>query len=233
MRDRTRLAAVPTALAALLSLIPGPSRPRAQDVTVKPQNAPSGTVAELLRPPGSDPYAPPVDWNAIPAWRQTSFFDVKAQGTFFVFVVDCSGSMGEYDRLVRAKRELRRAVAQLQFPQRYLVIFYNDRPLSMPGGIPVSAENRAKSQTFTWMGLVEAEGQTDPRGAMKRALGLRPHAVYLLSDGEYPEGSAEAIAKANADKKIPIHCIDLSGGAAGDDLKRIAKESNGQYASRP
>lgn len=230
MRDRTRLAAITTALATAFVL--GSPDAQAQEVTVKPEGPSSSSVAELLRPPGSDPYAPPVDWTAIPPWRQTSFYDVKAQGTFFVFVVDCSGSMGEYDRLVRAKRELRRAVARLEFPQRYLVIFYNDRPLSMPGGVPVSAEHRTKSQTFTWMGLIEAEGQTDPRAAMKRALNLRPHAVYLLSDGEYPEGSAEAIAKANADTRIPIHCIDLSGGAAGDDLKQIAKDSNGQYAAR-
>jgi hypothetical protein len=222
-------------LACLALIALAPASARAQEVTVKPQGPPSDAIADLLRPPGSDPYEPAVDWSQVPPWRQTAFFDVRAQGTFFIFVVDCSGSMGEYDRLVRAKAELRRAVARLQIPQRYLVIFYNDQPLPMPGGIPVSARPDARRKTSSWLSLVEAEGETDPRGAMRMALSLRPNAVFLLSDGEYPEGSAEAIAEANArgKAKVPIHCIDLSGGAAGEDLKRIAEDSGGAYASRP
>jgi hypothetical protein len=230
---RCRRLVPPLAGLALLAALAAPAG--AQEVTVKPQGPPAGEVADLLRPPGSDPYAPAVDWSRVPPWRQASFFDVRAQGTFFLFVVDCSGSMGDDDRLLRAKAELRRAVSRLQFPQRYMIIFYNDRPLPMPGGVPVSARPEARRRTSGWLGLVEAEGETDPRGAMRMALALRPNAVFLLSDGEYPEGSAEAIAEANARLKarVPIHCIDLSGGAAGDDLKRIAEESGGQYASRP
>ena len=45
-------------------------------------------------------------------------------------------------------------------------------------------------------------------------------------------GLAEAIAKANP-RKVPIHCIDLAGGLAGDALPRIASGSGGRYASRP
>jgi hypothetical protein len=56
--------------------------------------------------------------------------------------------------------------------------------------------------------------------------------VFLLSDGEFPDGTVEAVAAANA-RKIPIHCIDLAGGLAGDHLQRIARESGGRYASRP
>ena len=48
------------------------------------------------------------------------------------------------DRLVRAKRELRRSVSELQFPQRFQVIFYNDRPLPMPGDLPRSADLTAR-----------------------------------------------------------------------------------------
>ena len=41
-----------------------------------------------------------------------------------------------------------------------------------------------------------------------------------------------AIAKLNP-RQIPIHCVDLTGGQAGDHLQRIARDSGGQYASRP
>ena len=59
---------------------------------------------------------------------------------------------------------------------------------------------------------------------------LRPDAVFLLSDGAFPEGTAER--RPSNTHKIPIHCVDLSGGEGGDHLRRIAKASGGQYASR-
>jgi hypothetical protein len=192
----------------------------------------SRSAADRLRPPGTDPYGEPIDWNAIPPWRQTSFFGVRAQGQVFVYVVDCSGSMADDERLLRAKRELRRSIAALRFPQRYMVVFYNDRPLPMPGGIPQSADPSAWSRISAWLTLIDADGETDPRGAMALALGLRPDAVFLLSDGAFPADTVAAIIRQNP-KKIPIHCIDLAGGAAGDDLKHIARDSGGQYASRP
>jgi hypothetical protein len=189
------------------------------------------TAADLLRPPGSDPYNS-IDWNALPPWRQTSFYGIRAKGQLFIYVVDCSGSMADGARLVRAKQEIRRSVMALRWPQKFQVIFYNDEAIPMPGGIPQSAELSAKSQMLNWFSLIEAEGDTDPRGAMAQAIGLRPDAIFLLSDGQFPKGSVEAIGKRNV-KRIPIHCIDLAGGAAGDDLKRIAQESGGQYVSRP
>ena len=58
-----------------------------------------------------------------------------------------------------------------------------------------------------------------------------PVNVFLLSDGAYPLGTAESVAKSNPGK-VPIHCIDLAGGAGGDDLRKIARDSGGQYAPR-
>lgn len=205
-------------------------------VTVKPADPPGSAQAasDLLRPPGSDDrYGPTIDWRQVPPWQQTSFFGVRARGKVFVYVVDCSGSMSLNDRLIRAKRELRRSVMSLRFPQRFQVIFYNDHPLTMPGVLPQSAgEPAAKLQMFHWLNLIDAYGETDPRGAMSQAIGLKPDAIFLLSDGEFPDGAAEGIAKRNR-HKVPIHCIDLSGGAAGAQLQRIARESGGQYTAQP
>jgi hypothetical protein len=187
----------------------------------------------FLRPPGMDRYdSDPVDWNDVPAWRQASFFGIRAQGQFFIYVVDCSGSMSEEGRLERAKAEVRRSVLALREPQRFKVIFYNDEPLPMPGDVPQSAGLTSKNQLMAWMNLIQPDGGTDPRAALGEALGHRPDAVFLLSDGEYPEGTVEAVARKNP-RKVPIHCVDLSGGAAGDQLRRIARESGGQYLARP
>ena len=143
---------------------------------------------------------------------------------------------GEHDRRrssARATIELRRSVFALQQPQRFEVIFYNTESIPMPGGPrPRTADLQAKNQLLSWLRLIEPDGGTDPRPAMKQALALRPDAVFLLSDGAFPDGTVDEVAKLNT-RKIPIHCVDVTGGLAGDHLQRIAAASGGQYASRP
>jgi von Willebrand factor type A domain len=195
------------------------------------------TKSQFLMSPGGSPtdrygIDGAVDWSEIPPWRQTSFFGIRARGQFFVYVVDCSGSMIDDDRMPRASIELRRSVFGLREPQRFEVIFYNHESIPMPGGpIPRSADQQAKDQLRSFLRLIDPDGGTDPRLAMKQALSLRPDAVFLLSDGAFPDGAVAEITRSNK-HKVPIHCIDLTGGLAGDHLKRIAADNNGQYASR-
>jgi len=210
------------------------SKPRPR---VKPGDEPPVVMSSeaLARSRGQavvkDRYDGEVNWSQVPAWRQASFFGIRAKGQLFVYVVDCSGSMIDEDRLDRAKSELRRSVGALQSPQRFKVIFYNDRPVPMPGELPKAADYPSKAQLSQWMQLVEAEGPTDPRSSLSLALALKPDAVFLLSDGAFPDGTVESIARLNS-KKVPIHCVDLADGAAGDGLRQIAGESGGQYVAR-
>jgi hypothetical protein len=137
------------------------------------------------------------------------------------------------DRLPRATIELRRSVFALKEPQKFEVIFYNSESIPMPGGpVPRTADLQAKNLLVSWLRLIEPDGGTAPLPAMKQALALRPDAVFLLSDGEFPEGTDREIANLNT-RKVPIHCVDLTGGLAGDHLKRIAAASGGRYASKP
>jgi Mg-chelatase subunit ChlD len=192
----------------------------------------------FLMPPGSDAdpadrYSGPVDWRDIPPWRQASFFGIRAQGRFFVYVIDCSGSMIDDDRFARASTELRRSVMALQSPQQFEVIFYNDESIPMPGGpVPRPADPENKRRLNAWLQVIEPDNGTDPRLSIRQAMSLRPEAVFLLSDGEFPDGTSEAVARSNT-RKIPIHCVDLSGGEGGDHLIRIARDSGGKYVSRP
>jgi hypothetical protein len=202
---------------------------------VEPRVIPKDKVrsSSFLRPPGSaDRYDDEDDWREIPPWRQTEFFGIRAKGQLFIYVVDCSGSMIDEDRLVRAKSELRRSIARLQPPQRFKVIFYNDQPVPMPGDLPKSADQASKDQLTYWLRLIEPDGETDPKAAVGLALAFRPDALFLLSDGEFPDGTVEAIAKKNS-RKVPIHCVDLSSGSSGDQLKQIARENGGEYRWRP
>lgn len=225
LRGRARLAGLLLILAA--SSAPA-GEPDDGPTLVKPAEA-----GARLRTPGGDRYGPDaVDWSTVPPWQQTTFFDVRVQGRVFIYVVDCSGSMIDGARLARAKAEVRRSVIRLQHPQRFKVIFYHTRPVPMPGDGLRSADLASKDKLLRWLDIIEPNGETDPRGAMSLAIGMKPDAIFLLSDGEFPEGTPEAIAERNR-SKIPIHCVDLAGGAAGDDLARIARDSGGRYASRP
>lgn len=181
---------------------------------------------------GGSSYESSVDWASLPSWQWTSFFDVRSKGTFFIFVIDSSGSMADDFRLFRAKQELRRCINKMRSPQRYLVIFYNDQIRMTNGGIPSSSETLEKRRTSAWLNSINAIGGTDPRGAMSRAIGLKPDAVFLLSDGEFPEGTASQIGVQNLNTHVPIHCIDLAGGLGAVQLKAIAEESGGRYALR-
>jgi Mg-chelatase subunit ChlD len=195
--------------------------------------------SEFLVPPSfrggpTDRYSPDIpDWNEIPPWRQTAFFGIRAQGQFFVYVIDGSGSMIDEDRMPRATIELRRSVFALRPPQKFEVIFYNEEATPMPGGpTPRVADQQAKSQLASWLRLMGPDGGTEPMAAIRMAMSLRPDAIFLLSDGAFPDGTVEKITRLNR-RRIPIHTVDITGGLAGDHLKRIAKANGGEYASRP
>jgi Mg-chelatase subunit ChlD len=220
----------------------GPARPAGGKASVGPRILTRGEMQKARSPfldmPGgsgapADRYNPDAaDWRDVPPWRQTSFFGLRAQGRFFIYVIDCSESMIDEDRFARATMEVRRSVMALQAPQQFEVIFFNDQSMPMPGGPrPRPADTQNKGQLLSWLRLVEPDGGTDPRAAIKQAISLRPEAVFLLSDGALPDGTVEAVAHFNA-RRIPIHCVDLSGGEGGDHLRRIARDSGGQYAAR-
>ena len=119
-----------------------------------------------------------------------------------------------------------RSVAAMQPPQRFQVIFYNDRATPMPGDLPKTADYSSRTTLARFLNRIDADGGTDPRDALNLALAMRPDAVFLLSDGAFPDGTAAAVAALNR-HKTPIHCVDLAGGTGGDDLKTIARESGG------
>jgi hypothetical protein len=102
----------------------------------------------------------------------------------------------------------------------------------MPDGLPRRADREGKETLARWLRTVDAGGETNPLPAMKHALGLRPDAVYLLSDGEFEPGTAAKVAALNGDRPVPIHGIDLSLRGAGS-LREISEASRGSYAHRP
>jgi hypothetical protein len=224
MRERCRVSG---RILALLSVLVGASSGLAPDdgeIRIKPEQEGSRSASSA-----GDSV---VDWARIPPWRQTSFFGIRAKGRVFAYVVDCSGSMESERRLLRAKSEIRRSILDMRFPQRFLVVFFNEESWVGPGGSgALSADHESKQRALNWLRSIHADGGTDPRDAMRIALAQRPDAVFFLTDGELPQEAPDAIAQANPGQ-IPIHCVDLSGGAGETALRQVARQSGGTYAAR-
>jgi Mg-chelatase subunit ChlD len=212
-------------LAPILALMTSTAHAQ-QTVRSIPDNEP---VSPFLRDPHADPYA---TGSGLDPDRRASFFGVPASGRVIVFVIDASGSMGERGKIERARIELRRSVSALRPGQKFLVIAYDESARPMPDGLPRRADAEGRQMLARWLRTVDAGGETNPLPALKHALSLRPDVVYLLSDGEFPPGTAAKVAALNADHTVPIHGVDLSSQGASS-LRAISEASRGRYAHRP
>ena len=181
---------------------------------------------------------------------QAGVWDLRASGNTFAYVVDFSGSIiVAVDDL---KRELKRSIGKLTARQLFAVfVFYSTYSSGADGQVEqfrteaFSSELRAatpeaKSEFFAWIDRKQPMGQTEPLPAMKRALALRPEAVFFFSDGYFDDRVVTEIAQANRKVGAQIHCLvfdelllqDTSGMPRLTDgarrLKRIADESGGK-----
>ena len=172
---------------------------------------------------------------------ETSFFDIRAKGSRFVYVIDHSGSMGFYQQLQVAKRELRASLEALDSTQQFQLIFYNggytemqlrDRPASLQWATDI---NRTLGVQF--IGSVTPDGGTAHMPALRQALSYHADHLYFLTDADQPQLSALDLAeirRINRDR-TQIHCVEfgIQGDLGVDNfLKRLARQNGGTYRYR-
>jgi|GEM_PF-1610497 len=169
------------------------------------------------------------------------FFGLESDGNRFVFVVDCSGSMGDENRYQRAVYELTRSMDMLETNHRFLVILYNSETYPMLGMtennirlIPATRTN--KERVLEWLKQQQPQARTFPMVAMRTSLILKPSSIYFLSDGEFHDRTIPMLDHFNLEdrskgtKKIPINTITLgSTGFGAPMMKYIANESGGRF----
>jgi hypothetical protein len=163
------------------------------------------------------------------------FFGIGGYGQSFVYVVDCSGSMGENRKFERAVYELMQSIEQLHSDQRYFVIFYSDAAYPMDADEPVLATEEEFARTRRWIDHIRPEGGTHPLPALLFALSLRPDAIYFLSDGKFDLVAIHQLRHHNrpnkrlATRQIPIHTIAFVDRATEGLMRTIARNSGGQF----
>lgn len=172
------------------------------------------------------------------------FFGVRATGTEFVFIVDCSRSMTGR-KWEDATTELLAALERLGEDKSFYVLFFDGESHPMfepespePDLIPATKENLQRFRQ--WLATVQLGFHTRPAGAVATALTLEPDAIYLLSDGEFEDQTAALLRDKNLVRvnrarvpQVVVHTIGFHSRHGQKVLERIASENGGRYTFVP
>jgi hypothetical protein len=178
---------------------------------------------------------------------QAGVWRLSIQANKVAYVVDFSGSIiVAVDDL---KRELKRSIGRLQPTQSFnVVLFYSggggaDEKVRTESFKPKlePADEATRREFFDWIDKKAPRGMTEPLEAIKRALALKPEAVFFFSDGDFDEALVAEIERANRLAKARIYCLVFNEHYLGDTsgvepsandgalrLRRIAEQNKGQ-----
>ncbi|TWU49132.1 vWA domain-containing protein [Rubripirellula reticaptiva] len=223
--------------------------------------SPIGELAATKFSPNA-PAAPPTAMAAVMSSSSTSaasamsmksvsnkkmeFCGVEGGGNHFVYLVDSSGSMG--DGFESARAALLASIDLLTPEQRFYVVFFDANPDYMrlsnanqdePRSVFATAENKAALRRWA-MRITEDRGKA-PYDPLRFALKLRPDVIFLLSDGEFPQGIEDLLKEENKVTNLfgesnPIsivHTIAYYSEVGESRMQRIAKQNQGQYRYVP
>ncbi len=201
--------------------------------SLKPNNKPEPNNGEKLSVIGQEgresTKLPGCDLAKLaPSAPVTKFFSARGNAYNIVYLVDRSASM--IDTIESLKRELKRSIDMLEPMQKFEIIFFSSgKPLEGPGNALVWATTKNKQRYKKFIDSVRAEGQTDPRWALQRALQLKPDLIYLLTDGVFSEQIAKNIIKwANANH-VKINTIAYLREIGSKRLMEIAEQTGGVF----
>ncbi|TVQ53289.1 MAG: hypothetical protein EA377_08360 [Phycisphaerales bacterium] len=167
----------------------------------------------------------------------TSYFGIEAEGSRFLYIVDRSGSMMFAQRMEIAMRELRESVESLPDYTSFQVIFFSSNLLEpdfQRGWARATAANIRRY--LSWFDRVDPGGGTIPRPAFLLAFEMRPRpdVIFFMTDGIIPDLSAEEINDINQrGDRVVIHTIAFGDQGSEELLRRIARDSGGQYRYIP
>lgn len=178
--------------------------------------------------------------------KKMEFCGVEGGGNHFVYLVDSSGSMG--DGFQSARAALLSSIDLLTPEQRFYVVFFDANSDYMrlsnanqdePRSVFATTENKAALKRWA-MRITEDRGKA-PYDPLRFALNLRPDVIFLLSDGEFPQGIEDLLKEENKVTNLfgesnPIsivHTIAYHSEVGESRMQRIAKQNQGQYRYVP
>lgn len=177
-----------------------------------------------------------LDEGAAEAMATVDFFGVQAEGRYFCYIVDVSGSMGSNGGMLRLRTELEQSLASLPRGTRFAVLPFNHTLRDLQSSWTSANANKAQD-IGRRLARVGAVGGTDPTAAFDwafRKLNPRPDAIFFMTDGQMNNGQRLISQLATLNAATPrsrIHTIGLGGAADMWFLEQVADANGGTSRS--
>jgi hypothetical protein len=131
-----------------------------------------------------------------------------------VYILDCSGSMGEFGKLGMARSALIATLRRQPDALRFQVIPYNSNArLLLPGGLTTIAANLDQAEIR--LAKIEAVGRSNHMEAVRAAVDLRPEAIVWLTDADDLSVTRLKPILSRAGKPIPIYLVEVTARGVG------------------
>ena len=177
----------------------------------------------------------------LPKYERPDYYGIGIHAKRLVFVIDHSSSMGEIvngeSRLVKAKRELIRAIRSLPETTEFTIILFEAKARPWRKSL-VEASDRNKKTAIRYVTGIRQGLGTNTFAGLERALGLDyVEAIFLLSDGNptrgkfvAPEQIIREVGRQNAFRHIIINTVGISTtGVTQRFMRELAAENGGEY----
>jgi hypothetical protein len=191
---------------------------RTPHATAVPNALTADILNRIRRPTAHRPPSPTSDPNVKPAGATPAppIHGAMTPGKTVVYVLDCSGSMGEFGKLAVARAALAATLRQQPGEVRFQVVAYNTTARALlPGAcVPASAANRDAAEGE--LAKLVAVGRSNHAEAVRLALTLRPDIVVLLTDAEELSAASFKIAFAGVGKPVPVFVAKVTGAGVAE-----------------
>jgi Mg-chelatase subunit ChlD len=136
-------------------------------------------------------------------------------GQCIVYVLDCSGSMGEFGKLTLARAALVRTLRQQPGEVRFQVLAYNSTARQLLAGGCLAATPANIASTETALASLKSTGRSNHVEAVRVAVALRPDVIVLLTDAEDLTAVSFKAVLAGAGKPVPVCVARVSAEGIG------------------
>lgn len=186
---------------------------------------PNALPAELLTMVrrSSTAAAPPTDGRVLPAGGPTvpPIHGVLQPGQLIVYILDCSGSMGEFGKFHLARSALLSTLRRQPEGVRFQVIVYSGqaKPLLPGGRLLANAANLADAEEY--LARLIPSGPSRHFDALRAAAELRPDLIVILTDAtELPANKLKGLL-AGIGKPVSVYLATVSpaGIASPQELR--------------
>jgi hypothetical protein len=135
-------------------------------------------------------------------------------GQSVVYILDCSGSMGEFGKFELARAALIATLYRQPEGVRCQVIPYNSTArLLIPGGLISVATNSHAVESK--LAMLEAAGRSNHTEALRLAIGLRPDAIVWLTDADDLSIAKLKSVLKSAEKPVAVYVAEVSSRGVG------------------